>query len=179
MLKKRYVDVKLRVVNGGGNYDKKCSRSFWWSHLSLLGKKLLEELFEKNCKFQVGVGFSIFFWHSIWLEVGILKDVFLILFDLSILQDVSIAGMGGWKDKDWHWSDFIIPNSTNLDTVADIARLRQLLLGVAPYASCANRVVWLLSNDGCFSVSSSYGALCLRHVPLGLANQFDIVFSFI
>lgn len=57
----------------------------------------------------------------------ILKDVFPVLFALSLLQDVSIADIGGWRDGEWHWCDFVIPNPPDLDTVVDLARLRLLL----------------------------------------------------
>lgn len=53
-----------------------------------LGKNITEEIFAKSCKFRVGDGFSTSFWHSNWANDEVLKDIFLVLFEFSILQDV-------------------------------------------------------------------------------------------
>ncbi|XP_058746485.1 uncharacterized protein LOC131619403 [Vicia villosa] len=50
-------------------------------------------------------GCSISFWYAHWLKEGILKDLFLELFNISLLKDASIGAMGGWKDGCWNWSD--------------------------------------------------------------------------
>ncbi|XP_058784312.1 uncharacterized protein LOC131659088 [Vicia villosa] len=70
MLKARYTDVKLRTSCGIKNLEKDRSSSVW----------------------------CISFWHAHWLDEGILKNIFLNLYNFSLLQEASIGAMGGWID---------------------------------------------------------------------------------
>ncbi|XP_058775315.1 uncharacterized protein LOC131649574 [Vicia villosa] len=159
MLKARYADVKLCAAAGVKNFVKKSSRSVWWSDILALGKKLPEEFFAKSCKFRVGLGYSISFWHARWLDEGIIKDIFSDLFALSLLQDASIGGMGGWIDDVWHWGDLDILNPTVTGSTTDVNRLMLLLPAPVHSPGSTDTTSWLHTGDGIFSVSSCYKVL--------------------
>lgn len=101
MLKARYGDVKLQVFKEGGILCKKRSCSTWWVDIYTLEKNLSEGFFVKLCICRVGNNFSTSFWYSCWLDHESLKDLFSDLFNLSALQDVSVASMGGKSDVVW------------------------------------------------------------------------------
>lgn len=85
MLKVRYDDIKLRVIIEGGKLDKYSFNLVWWSDIISLEKMLLEDFFAKNCNLRVGDEFTTSFWHSQWLDEGVIKFLFPSLFDLSLL----------------------------------------------------------------------------------------------
>ncbi|XP_058725638.1 uncharacterized protein LOC131596924 [Vicia villosa] len=100
ILKARYGDVRLKALIGDKKTGNRSKRSIWWSNISSLEKSFPEDFLVKNLKFRVGLGHSISFWHASRSDAGIIKDIFLNLFDLSLLQDVSISNMGGWIDEE-------------------------------------------------------------------------------
>ncbi|XP_058753997.1 uncharacterized protein LOC131627181 [Vicia villosa] len=161
ILKARYRDVNLCAANGRGNLKFLKTKLIWWSDLSSLGSKLPEEVFAWNCKFRVGDGYSTSFWHSRWLEEGILMEIFPNLFHSSFLQDVSIASMGGWRNSQWLWLDFGIQLAAALAAANDIQRLGVLLPGTVSTAD-TDQVKWRPTEDGLFSVLSDYTALSKR-----------------
>ncbi|XP_058726559.1 uncharacterized protein LOC131597917 [Vicia villosa] len=94
MLKARYEDIKLRMFIEGGKIDSYGSKSVWWSDILSLEKRMLVGLSVDSVSFRIGDGYSISFWHSLWMEDGILKLLFPSLFAISFLQEVSVACMG-------------------------------------------------------------------------------------
>ncbi|XP_058726363.1 uncharacterized protein LOC131597703 [Vicia villosa] len=127
MLRVRYEDIKLRLVIEGGRRDHYSSKSVWWSGVISLKKILPTIFFVNNCCFRIGDGFSTSFWHAHWLEEGIIRNMFPSLFEISCLQDVSIAGIGGWSDEGWHWNDFGIPVLHRAAAAAEAGVLRCML----------------------------------------------------
>lgn len=77
-------------------------KSSWLSDILSLESKLMEDFFNINCRFSVGNRNAISFWWSQWLEVGILKDIFPILFLFLVYMtlllrewEVGLAESGG------------------------------------------------------------------------------------
>lgn len=126
ILKAQYGDLKLRVTIGGRKIAKVGAMSVWWADIIGLDKTISEDFFGNNCLFHIGDGFSISFWHSHWLEEGIIKLLVPSLFSKSFRQGVSIAGMGGWLEGEWYWHDFGISILSEED-MGDMATLYGLL----------------------------------------------------
>ncbi|XP_058726123.1 uncharacterized protein LOC131597441 [Vicia villosa] len=175
MLKARYVDINLQAVNDGTNNKQSCS--VWWLDICSLNNKNSEEVFANNCLFRVGDRFITSFWHSHWIEGGILKDRFPSLYDISLLQDVSIASLRGWRNGSWCWNDFGIPPAAASRTPAVLLLLQRLLPADFPSRLGHDSVDWMLFEDQNFLVSISYRALCKRYIPFGFVKLHDFAFS--
>lgn len=141
------------------------------------GEKLPKDFLEKNLKFNIGHGHSIFFRHASWSDVGIIKDIFLELFVLSLLQDVSLSEMGGWIGGKWQWGDFGIIDSSNPSLEVVRPALCELLPAPNSGLKGVDAAHWLLTADGAFSVSLSYKELLNYCIPFGPFNRYDCVFS--
>jgi len=98
MLTTRYGLAEGRL-RGGGRYS-----STWWRDIEALSK---EEWFRKNVKCGVGNGESTHFWSDVWVGDVSLRVRFPRLFDLSVSQEESVAGMCqlGWgvEGHAWCW----------------------------------------------------------------------------
>ncbi|XP_058747131.1 uncharacterized protein LOC131620130 [Vicia villosa] len=127
---------------------------------------------------EVGHGFYTSFWHGNWLNGGILKNLFLGLFNVSLLQNASIGAMGGWREGRWIWGDFSIPAAAPLQISDDVNRLCLMLDG-APVLrpDSPDTARWQHGVDGIFAVSSCYNWLNLQHIPPGPDDRFHSAFS--
>ncbi|XP_058733926.1 uncharacterized protein LOC131605606 [Vicia villosa] len=177
ILKARYVDVKVKVLVGDLNLKSRATRSVWWSDIMSLGKNLPKDYFDINIKFVVGCGYSFPFWHANWLEVGILKHVFPVLFDASLLQDVAISSIGGWALGDWIWGDVGVKNGADSEVAAALPTLFQLLPAAVPGGAQPDLPKWLPANDGNFTVSSCFREISKITCPFGPVNRFDFIYS--
>ncbi|XP_058782971.1 uncharacterized protein LOC131657611 [Vicia villosa] len=143
-------------------------------------KKFRRIFFVNNLDFKVGDDFTTSFWLSSWLKEETISSLFPSLFAISRLQDASIASTGGWINGEWHWNDFGNPIFPDSETGA--AAMLRLLLGQQPSVSmvCAADVPrWRRTEDFRFSLSSCYGALCVRYTQYGPPNCFDFVWDYL
>lgn len=78
--------------------------SVWWKDLCSLGGGgegddwLLDGLRKK-----IGFGNSVLFWHDIWFAIIHIKEVFLHLYNISLLQNEPVSNFGRWVDSIWIW----------------------------------------------------------------------------
>lgn len=57
-----------------------------------------------NLRCLLGKGTSIDFWSSKWLSIQSIKEAFLELYDISVMQNNSVAWMCEWVDECWQWN---------------------------------------------------------------------------
>lgn len=151
MLRARYGDVKLRVIIEGGRRDMYSSKSVGWAGVISSKKRPPVIFFVNNCFFRIGDGYTTF-WHAHWMGEGIIKNLFSPLFEIYFLQDVSIAGMGGWLDGVWRWNDLGIHVLPGSDVVTAGALLLGLLQQNQLLGACGMRdnMLWRPSGDKIF-----------------------------
>ncbi|XP_058775378.1 uncharacterized protein LOC131649643 [Vicia villosa] len=161
---------------GYGDINKKAPMSVWWSDLLAIDRKLPNNFLGENLFFRIGNGFTTSFWHSAWLKEGPIKLLFPSLFSLSRLQDVSIAGMGGWSNGVWNWNDFGLANMP-----AEAAGTTTLMLDFLHHSdgpidgSTGDSPGWRLTDQKCFTVSSCYEDISKRKIAFGPPNRYDCV----
>lgn len=85
------------------------SSSYWRKDLSLIDVFLKEDFFVNNCRFVIANGYNTPFWHAKYIRDFYLKGPCSLLFGLSSLKEVAVAGMRGWREGVWCWGDFRIP----------------------------------------------------------------------
>lgn len=107
--------------------------------------------FTENCFFHLGDGFSSSFSYSFWMEEGIIKHMFPTLFSISLLQDIFVAGMGGWIAGACRWNDLGILRLSDSKVTAATS-LFSYYLGtmvgggqILPVGSHQSRIYFLLS----------------------------------
>lgn len=110
-----------------------------------------------------------------------MKVLFSALFGVSLLQDVSIASMGGWKNGAWTWGDFGVPlwRLQKHDYVAEILLLQQLLCCQQPSSGCSDGVLWKNGKDGDFTVSNCYSIIASLRIPAGPVERYDYAFGLV
>ncbi|XP_058774314.1 uncharacterized protein LOC131648585 [Vicia villosa] len=196
-------------MNGGGQSNRRKTSSTWWQDILALDNVAPENFFAQNCRVRVANGYEASFWHAWWMNEGILKDLYPTLFSFSVLQDVSVASMGGWSNNGWRWSDLGIPQRvideqllalplssllTSLPCLSPLGTVAVPLDSSAQMASphgCVQNssvmeqvnvkdaVTWLLDSSGAFSVSSCYLAVSAKHIPMGPVEKHDKAFKII
>ncbi|XP_058751464.1 uncharacterized protein LOC131624524 [Vicia villosa] len=102
VLKARYGDINLHVITNGGN-SKGASNSLWWKDIMSFEKIYNVDIFANNCSFKIGNGFTSSFWHTNSKEDKCIKELFLVVYNLSNLKHVAVAGMDGWVNGLWEW----------------------------------------------------------------------------
>ncbi|KAK0586448.1 hypothetical protein LWI29_007016 [Acer saccharum] len=140
--------MKAKYIRGGGipihdiSTSNTCSST--WRGL-LYGAKLISN----GIQWRVGNGLKIFFWSDVWLpSLGKLQN-----FALGTLSEDQI------KEK---VSDYLINNEWNLQKLASVLPgsvvNRIFCIHIASNSSSEDSVIWSLSKNGNFSVSSAYGS---------------------
>jgi len=75
----------------------------WWRDISTLCR---DELFHGHVSRLVGDGKKTLFWTDVWVGGVSFRDIFSILFELSMLKGESVFGMCmlGWGNEGAAWS---------------------------------------------------------------------------
>ncbi|XP_058742003.1 uncharacterized protein LOC131614437 [Vicia villosa] len=170
VLKTRYGDINLQVVKVAKSDNNKSSKSLWWRDILELEHEFKESVFVNLCRFKVGDGFHISFWHSCWLNDCSLKEAFSVAYLCSELKFVSIACMGGWKNNVWKWGDFGVRRGDFPGLEEEIRRLLLVMEGARlDWGKRGERdtVRWEGEPEGIFSVRSCYGGYEKYHIPFG------------
>ncbi|XP_058776133.1 uncharacterized protein LOC131650440 [Vicia villosa] len=128
-----------------------------------------------NCRFEIGNGFVTPFWEARWLGNLCLKEDFPNLYAESLLKRVAVASMGGWVNGEWKWGNFgvVLHDDSDLALVAEDALLRFLLIGRDPFLEGGDKVSWIGSAEGFFSVASCYEFLVVSRTPFGPLGRND------
>jgi len=87
--------------------DKKvCSHdSWWWRDIrKICGGGCKENWFDKNIRWNRGIGNKINFWDDLWLGEIPLKDKYLRLYTNSILKKAKLGDAGYWNGENWVWN---------------------------------------------------------------------------
>ncbi|XP_058782871.1 uncharacterized protein LOC131657498 [Vicia villosa] len=137
----------------------------------------LKDPFVERCCFKVGNGFNTPFWEVAWLNDDCLSEVFPELFAISLLKNVSVAGMGGWSDGIWKWGDLGISEEEVVEEglFSNLLELRNLLDSFEGCNLEKDVVSWKDGTDRGFTVSSCYGRFASRRIPYGPSNRNDEV----
>ncbi|XP_058783299.1 uncharacterized protein LOC131657977 [Vicia villosa] len=164
---------------GGGVHNKNSSSSFWWRDMLKVGNSsfLHKDHFLENSCFIVGNGFSNPFWEVCWLNDVCLSEAFPKLYDISLLKNVSVAVMGGWRDGVWKWGylGISLVDAGEAGLLSEFVSLRNFL---ETFAGCnleKDTVRWNIETDKIFTVSSCYRRYAFRRIPFGPINKNDEV----
>lgn len=177
-MRARYVDLKIPVTVGGGDCIRNATISTWWSYIMNLDNHVEEGFFNSHCKFEVGNGFGVAFWHSHWHKDGRMKLLFPALFGTSLFQDASIAAMGGWRNDIWSWGDFGVKAiwRVNLDMAEDFNKLNLMLQNLFPMDSCSSdNVIWNNIEGDVFKVDDCHRKMVLLRILNGPQEKFNSV----
>ncbi|XP_058726223.1 uncharacterized protein LOC131597549 [Vicia villosa] len=203
VLKARYGDINLSFVHEGVKGKGEVLKSVWWRDILSLNAIKPLGFFNSNCKVAVGSSSITSFWHSNWTRQRVLKEFFPSLYNVSFLQQVSVALMGGWKDGTWavnsqqlsrlQHAEIIFPiagtsqqpaaNHSHSEQNAVRARsealswLKQELCKVFLDSNRPDCVQWTSSMDRRFSVKSCYNVLNSEHCLCGPIGEFDKALS--
>ncbi|XP_058776459.1 uncharacterized protein LOC131650771 [Vicia villosa] len=109
ILQARYRDICLQAMNSGNIIKAPIFSSSWWTNLTSIKKKRIDDVFVKCCRFEIGRGYTTSFWHSIWIDDIPLKFCFLGLFSSWYIS----CGDGGWLEGVWQWGFFGIPQTVS------------------------------------------------------------------
>lgn len=127
LLKARYGDIRLEVIHGRRKKSNSRNCSIWWLDLCSLGKNLLDNFFNSNCRYSLGDGYSISFWYFSWMDGGPLKDRFPAVFDISVLKEVYVACIGGWLGGMWQWGNLGVMETVTAIEDEELFHLQQAL----------------------------------------------------
>lgn len=112
-----------------------------------------------------------------WLEAGILKDLYPDLFSISGLQDVSVTVMGGWSHSIWRWGDFGVSSGAYVagGLAEKLQCLREQLCDWQPVLGSSDSAFWMPESDGIFSIISCHKLISSQRIPHGPSDRFDSV----
>lgn len=160
-------DLHWRIVEGASNHKRKGTCSSWWANLVSIESGLSEEVFNRGCKFVVSNGFSTPFWYLSWTDAGILKDSFSSVYAISLLQVVSCAAMGEWRDERWFWGDLGIPASSMHNSAYAVEKQRQetVLEHALLTAGSKDQHRWDFGDASEYSVANCYKIIAGQNAP--------------
>ncbi|XP_058757653.1 uncharacterized protein LOC131630925 [Vicia villosa] len=175
ILKARYGDINLKVVDGGRINRGTSSKSAWWDDILSLQKVQPLNHFNLNCRIDIGKGFKTSFWSAHWNNACILKELFPILFSVSALQSAAVALIGGWQDDVWTWGDFGIScsNRDRPKVAVELLLLQQILQSVSPKIYNADHVLWRAEKNGSFLIKSCVSIVNGVHLFSGPMDRHD------
>lgn len=124
-----------------------------WKHIS---KGWI--FFRENIKLLVGCGSKILFWHDHWCGERPLRLEFPLLFSLAQCKDAWVANCveGGSRVVFWNVHFERTVNDWEMD---DCSVFYSLLYSKAWRRGRDDKLLWLSSKNGVFSVKSMYGVL--------------------
>ncbi|XP_058733672.1 uncharacterized protein LOC131605316 [Vicia villosa] len=179
VLKARYGDINVKAASCVSSINGKDSHSKWWADILSLGISYVEDFFMDNCKFVLGDGYNISFWHSKWIGTRSLRELFPEEYACSNLKFVSVAGMGGWNSNGWAWDRFGLDAAGSVGADSMVQKISEMLQHVQPVSEARDGVIWLADPDFSFTVRSCYDLFNFYHLPRGPDLQLVSVFSLI
>ncbi|KAL5096839.1 hypothetical protein RYX36_001166 [Vicia faba] len=129
-------------------------------------------LFSNNCRILIGNNFISSFSHTTWHGDCSLKKLFSDLFSVSLLQEISVAGMEVWIDRVWRWGDFGILVSSIIMVVFRAQFLRNCLESFTHDPAVRDLPVWYPNCAGGYSMRPYYALISSFLIPFGPPNEF-------
>ncbi|XP_058751979.1 uncharacterized protein LOC131625099 [Vicia villosa] len=174
ILRARYGDIKHSVLAGRGQRANR-KLSTWWKDIltASVSKTNFVDYFAGNISFKLGSGSNIQFWHIIWSGNNNLENQFPAVYNLSRLQNGSIAEMGAFHRGNWSWNVNVPAESLLADPVAAVEALEliQRIAMTKPIEDATDMVIWRHNQDGVFSVKSCYSLIRDRNKEDILPNE--------
>ncbi|XP_058763004.1 uncharacterized protein LOC131636414 [Vicia villosa] len=103
-----------------------------------------------------------------------MREKYPVIFSLSSLKLVSVAGMGGWRNGIWKWGDLGVNlPSLSLEHRMDFNALEELLGGMVVGGENRDKVEWKGDAGGDYTVASCYGHYASFRIPYGPPNRCD------
>lgn len=135
-------DSKLKKFRGAWNDITK---------IGVLGPKFNATI-KEGIKHRVGNGAHTKFWEDMWIREAKLKDVFPILFTISLQQEEPIQKIGFCDGLQWHWSFSWRRTLFQLEN-QQLSQLMLLLQDVQLASKSNDSLWWNLCSKGRYTVS--------------------------
>ncbi|XP_038704713.1 uncharacterized protein LOC120000656 [Tripterygium wilfordii] len=142
------------------------SASYLWHSVQTLVSSqdsFCGRFFQEGIGFGIGNGSGIKFWQDRWVANRPLCEIFERLFRISLQKACKIEEMGYWSNNRWQWS-FLWRRPLYRWEETKTDELLQLLSTCVLCPNKKDRVIWLYTPNGDFTVKSLYGKLV---EPLG------------
>ncbi|XP_057419179.1 uncharacterized protein LOC130713428 [Lotus japonicus] len=147
-----------RVVSAIYSNGSCTKESAWWKDVKVACGGEGEGWFQEGILKHVRAGNATKFWLEDWSGVGILRERYFRLYNLSRLKGAFISDCGVWVQGVWNWK-FEWRRPIVGREVLWLQNLISDLAGVRLVENSMDKWTWSPSPDGVYSVNSSYSFL--------------------
>ena len=143
-----------------------------WKHIQSVWSR-----FSRYVHYTVGSGDLVRFWVDRWSDEGLLRDVFLAIYQIALHKQATVSEYLSWHNKDMVWSvnlqwplqDWELGEYTNLMVFFYKQKVKRME---------KDQLRWVCTTSGLFEVRSYYRLLnSNRAFPRGRTSSGNIRFS--
>ncbi|GJR11518.1 hypothetical protein Tco_0794170 [Tanacetum coccineum] len=150
--------VKVRkslYEEGGGTMGQSLSGSGYsvWRNIVKVGNDLDKIGIHLSSSFEceVGSGNAIMFWEDNYIGMGKLRDLFMRLYHLYVVNDAILGNKGFWREDEWVWN-WVWRSDLRGRAITDMHNLSNLVQDIQLKKDTKDKCKWRLNDGGSFTV---------------------------